>query len=248
MGIFVIIVNLFELHTYVAFFFLLQTSEGKQKYRKTTTKLPPVSNTTEEFVPAMMPQKGLRDLPPPSIGPPTNLESPCEEPNVIFVLSSFPVSGITDCQTLCKVAKSCEFFTFISGNCGIRCFNHLLRGPFIVLRIYRTYSPKAYINASPLQKLGTKTEIPSPILDGKVFVGQALEILGGNSLDCQRSCQRDYNCISWTWNEEGGLNPEICVHNYGITQRKLTVPTGSKIISGPKFCRTGKLNDFVNLY
>ena len=87
MGIFVIIVNLFELHTYVAFFFLLQTSEGKQKYRKTTSTLPLVSNTTEEFVPAMMPQKGLRDLPPPSIGPPTNLESPCEEQNAIFVES-----------------------------------------------------------------------------------------------------------------------------------------------------------------
>merc|ERR1719318_705122 len=155
-----------------------------------------------------------------SIGPSFNVTSPCGEQNVIFVESSFPVSEIQDCQALCKVAKSCEFFTFNkgTGNCGIR-----------------TYSPKAYINASPNGRVGTKTDILSPTLDGKVFVGDALNISGGNSLDCQRSCQHDENCISWTWNEKGGSNSEICVHNYGNTQRKLSV-RGSKIISGPKCC------------
>merc|ERR1719318_651905 len=149
-----------------------------------------------------------------SIGPSIDVTSPCGEQNLIFVESSFPVSDIDDCQTLCKVAKSCEFFTFNkgTGNCGIR-----------------TYSPKAYINASPDGRVGTKN-ILFPTLDGKVFVGDALNISGGNSLDCQRSCQHDENCISWTWNEKGGSNSEICVHNYGKTQRKLFV-RGSKIIS-----------------
>jgi len=214
----------------LALLLLLKNADGKQKGKK-TTKLPvksilngqfasPVYNTTLDVVPSIRPPKGSRVFPPPSVGPPTNLESPCKEENVIFVESSIPVSGVTECQTLCIVAESCTFFTFNSGNCGIR-----------------SYSPSAYITASPFQNVGTKTEIFSPLLDGKVFVGQALQISGGKSLDCQISCQRDYNCISWTWNEVGGLNPEICVHNYGRTQRKLAVPAIYNIVSGPKYCK-----------
>ena len=106
---------------------------------------------------------------------------------------------------------------------------------------YRSYSPNSYVLGSPLQRVGTKKDgLLSPEFDGKIFVGKAVEIAGGNSLDCQRSCQRDFNCISWTWNKAGGLNPETCVHNYGRTERKLGVPAVSKIVSGSKYCKNGK--------
>ena len=111
----------------------------------------------------------------------------------------------------------------------------------IIFIKFRTYSPNAIVNASPLQIIGTKTNVYSPIFDGKVFVGQALEIAGGNSFDCQRSCQSNYHCLSWTWSAAGGYNPEICVHNYGRTQRKLSVPVASKIVSGPKYCKAGTM-------
>ena len=107
----------------------------------------------------------------------------------------------------------------------------------------RSYSPNSLVSGDSSQKVGTKKDgLLSPSLDGKVLVGKALEIRGGNSLDCQRFCQRNYKCISWTWNGAGGLNPETCVLNYGRTERKLAVPSVSKIVSGPKYCVQGDIH------
>ena len=102
--------------------------------------------------------------------------------------------------------------------------------------IFRNYSPNAMINASPVGVVAAKAHKFVPIFNGVTLVGKALTISNGNSLDCQFSCQENEDCKSWTWNEAGGSNSEVCVNNYGRTDRKLPVPASSKIVSGPKFC------------
>ena len=102
--------------------------------------------------------------------------------------------------------------------------------------IFRSYSPNGIVKADSAGKVGAKALNFLPILEGKTYVGKALGISDGNSLDCQVSCQENEDCQSWTWNEEHSSNSEVCVHNYGKTDRKLPVPASSKIVSGPKFC------------
>ena len=64
--------------------------------------------------------KRNRALPPPSVGDPTSLESPCGEKDKIYIESSISVDKISLCQKMCQAADSCIFFTFNSGKCGIR--------------------------------------------------------------------------------------------------------------------------------
>ena len=100
----------------------------------------------------------------------------------------------------------------------------------------RSYETNALIKVPKFQKLGLKGD---GLLgcDQQVLVGKKVLIQGGGSFDCQQSCQQDENCNSWTWNKAGALNSETCVHNYGITVRKLSVGSQSNIISGPKTCK-----------
>jgi len=119
------------------------------------------------------------------------------------------------------VSESCKFFTWnsLTRNCGIR-----------------DYSPNGMVNADSAGIVGAKALNFSMILTGVTYVGKALGINNGNSLDCQFSCQQNDDCQSWTWNAAGGFNSEVCVNNYGRTDRKLPVPASSKIVSGPKNC------------
>ena len=96
------------------------------------------------------------------------------------------------------------------------------------------------VNADSAGIVGAKALNFSSIFTGKTYVGKALKISNGNSLDCQFSCQENEDCKSWTWNEAGGSNSEVCVNNYGETDRELFVGASSKIVSGPKFCPPGK--------
>jgi len=153
--------------------------------------------------------------PPSLIENPTNKKSACGEDNLIFVEDSFPVSSVENCGDICKNVPSCQFFTYNSGFCGIR-----------------DYTPGGIVTGSPQQQIGSKNGEVLPC-NGKVFVGKAVKIPGGNSFDCQTSCQKDPLCNSWTWKK----TESICSHNYGQTQRKLPTPPASGIVSGPKFCQ-----------
>merc|ERR1719466_480634 len=107
-----------------------------------------------------METRKTRSLPPPSAGPRTNPQSPCKEDDTIYVESSIPMDDIADCLEVCQTSESCKFFTWNSGNCGIR-----------------SYSPNAMIKADQNQEIGTKTKITEG--KGKVFVGKALKIQDG---------------------------------------------------------------------
>merc|ERR1712215_270663 len=140
----------------------------------------------------------------------------------IYVQSSIPLPEIEECQQVCQDSTNCTFFTWNDGSCGIR-----------------DYSPTAFVNGDPKQRSETKTSIFPKFFDGKVFVGLAVK--AGSVADCQKSCQGDEQCQSWTWNGAGGPNPDICVHNYYKTERKLCIPNSSQIVSGPKTCKPGCL-------
>jgi len=168
----------------------------------------------------------------PTFQPPSNItgteqESACGEENKILVESSFRVANIEQCEAACKATVPCKFFTMDkpSGNCGLR-----------------SYETSALVSVSPNQRLGTKSK---GLLncDGNVLVGKTVKIEKGGSADCQKSCQGDEKCNSWTWNKKSeGSNSEICVHNYGITARSLFVGPTSNVVSGPKTCEGTEAN------
>ena len=53
---------------------------------------------------------------------------------------------------------------------------------------------------------------------------------------CWEACDKDEHCQSCTFNDETSDNPNICVLNYGPTERKLPLGPNSGVSSAPKKC------------
>ena len=85
------------------------------------------------------------------------------------------------------------------------------------------------------QKTAPKTATSSEdVLDDKVFVGNALFTADHES--CWDACNNDEKCQSCTFNDETSSNPNVCVLNYGHTERKLELGPNSGVSSAPKKC------------
>merc|ERR1712215_18347 len=143
-------------------------------------------------------------------------EAPCGREDTIFVEGSIAVKDVTQCLNICRHVACCEFFTYntLSKTCGIR-----------------NYRPGGQIDIQDT-KIGTSHGILTGCTN-KVLVGKTVRIRGGNTGDCDCSCQIDRRCKSWTWRR----TDELCIHNYGDTRRQLKVPPISKIVSGLKCTR-----------
>merc|ERR1719483_221763 len=142
----------------------------------------------------------------------------CYEENKLYVENSLPVSmTLNECFDSCKAVSCCDFFTWNSNSqkCGLR-----------------AYHPTSMINA-PTQRTGTRSGgiMTTP---NKVYVGKSFSTSSRST--CQASCQSNSQCKSVTFNGPTSANPNKCVLNYGPTDRKISVPSGSGIASAPKYC------------
>ena len=71
-------------------------------------------------------------------------------------------------------------------------------------------------------------------MEGLVLVGKALKLRDRDT--CLQVCKADEKCYSCTYNDNTTDNPNVCVLNYGPTQRKLPVGAGSGISSASRDC------------
>ena len=137
------------------------------------------------------------------------------EDDVLFVENSIAKESIEACQEFCQQIINCKFFTWNeeSKACGIRKF-----------------TPSNYITVSG-QTTASKT---GKFLDNTILVGNAFTTDNKNS--CLKVCEVDDQCLSCTYNDETSDNPNICVLNYGPTERKLSLGPNSGISSASKNC------------
>ena len=112
-----------------------------------------------------------------------------------------------------------QFFTWNDGTngCGIR-----------------EYPFSGIVNAMG-QKTGPKTSSSAvDILENKVLVGNAL--FTADQKSCWKACKNDDKCQSCTFNDHTSPNPNVCVLNYGPTERQLPLGANSGVASAPKEC------------